>query len=289
MNKVLWCLGAFCYDGISLLRAFFGGGFSLNGYEINHLAEIYDQYETETHDVEYLLAKIKESGIQNVLEPFCGTGRILLPIAQTGCQITGLDGSDGMLKFLEEKARQLSEQTRSRITLKLADVLKTDWPGGYDLVILGGNCFYELASVQEQRHVIRAAYQALKPGGALFTDGDCMDGLLDESWCDIGVEGKAFPSGVCAHGVHLQGYCTTVAVDRENRIWKAHRRAELKYPDGRKEEAQWDVTVHPTSVTEMRTWIEGCGFEIREAFAGTETRGALLSNSGRATFWAVKP
>ncbi|HBG43968.1 MAG TPA: hypothetical protein DDX03_05630, partial [Firmicutes bacterium] len=96
-------------------------------------------------------------------------------------------------------------------------------------------------------------------------------------------------SGVCAHGVHLQGYCTTVAVDRENRIWKAHRRAELKYPDGRKEEAQWDVTVHPTSVTEMRTWIEGCGFEIREAFAGTETRGALLSNSGRATFWAVKP
>ena len=98
----------------------------MNGYEIKHLAEIYDQYETETHDVEYLLAKIKESGIQNVLEPFCGTGRILLPIAEAGCRITGLDGSDGMLNFLKEKAKLLSEQARNRIALKLAECHRCD-------------------------------------------------------------------------------------------------------------------------------------------------------------------
>jgi SAM-dependent methyltransferase len=194
-----------------------------------------------------------------------------------------------MLNLLEKKAKRLSEQVRSRITIKLMDILKADWPSGFDLVIMGGNCFYELGSIEEQQHIIRAAYQALKPGGFLFTDGDCMDGLLDESWCHVGVEDKAFPSGICEHGVRLQGYSTTTAVDRENRIWKAHRRVVLEYPDGRQEETHWDETVHPTSVAEVRTWIEESGFEIREAFAGTKTRNPLKPDSKRATFWAMKP
>ena len=73
-------------------------------------------------------------------------------------EIVGLDQAEGMLKRAREKIRQLPEETQHRITLYKADVVSEEWPLGFDLVILGGNCFYELATQQEQeRRIISAA------------------------------------------------------------------------------------------------------------------------------------
>lgn len=52
-----------------------------------------------------------------VLEIGCGTGRILLPIAQAGIAITGLDASANMLKRAQERISQEEPQLAERIRL----------------------------------------------------------------------------------------------------------------------------------------------------------------------------
>ena len=52
------------------------------------------------------------------------------------------------------------------------------WPDGFDLVVLGGNCFYELANIEEQEGCIRAAASCSQTRGFLFLDNDHMEGDL---------------------------------------------------------------------------------------------------------------
>jgi len=260
-------------------------------YDNIHLAEIYDQNETYTHDVEFILDIINSMPTvppPRILEPFCGTGRILLPLARAGYEITGIDSAGSMLDLLREKLAALDPSIQGLVTLLRANALTAQWPTGFDLVILGGNCMYELATPQEQRGVIEKAYQSLNPGGIVFVDNDNMEGSLDESWCNTGVETKSFPSGVCPHGIRLQGYTKPVWVDRQQRLWRAERRLELRHPDGKTEEAAWVQQKHPISADEVRSWLKEAGFRIKGVYGGTNARAEFASGDRRATFVAKR-
>lgn len=47
-----------------------------------------------------------------ILEPMCGTGRFLLPLVAEGFDVRGFDGSESMLKSLDEKAKKLGLKPR---------------------------------------------------------------------------------------------------------------------------------------------------------------------------------
>jgi len=261
---------------------------SANVYDLPHVAEVYDQYETANHDVEFLLELARSMDRPRILEPFCGTGRILIPLVEAGYEVVGMDIAAGMLQHLRAKLAVLDPSVQERARLIQADVLTAEWPTEFDLVILGGNCLYELAAPEEQQQVIGKAYAALKRGGLLFVDNDNMEGLLPASWCDIGVEKESFPTGECPHGVKIRGYTQTLWVDRQRRLWKARRRIELIYPDGETEELSWVQQKHPVSADEVQAWLEAYGFQIVGVYAGTGERKGFTPGAKRATFLARK-
>ncbi len=209
----------------------------VNFYDVeSHLPEIYDQEEIQTHDLKFIIKLLQNTNCNRILEPFCGTGRILLPLAEEGYEIVGIDSSVGMLKRLREKLHKLPESVQERINIIQSGLTVSDWPKGFDTVLLAGNCLYELADVAEQQETIKKAAESVKPQGFLFVDNDNMEGELAESWCHIDQEVESFPSGQCRDGTQLQGYVRTVWVDRKRRIWRAQRRLEVVDPNGRKEE-----------------------------------------------------
>ena len=70
----------------------------------------YDRLNAEfVEDIPFYLSLVQRYG-QPVLELACGTGRITIPIAEAGYQVTGLDLSTGMLSFAREKAAAKSVQ-----------------------------------------------------------------------------------------------------------------------------------------------------------------------------------
>ena len=56
----------------------------------------------EQVDVPFYLAMAKETG-GPVCELACGTGRVLLPLARAGFEVTGIDVSQAMLDKLQAK------------------------------------------------------------------------------------------------------------------------------------------------------------------------------------------
>jgi SAM-dependent methyltransferase len=137
-----------------------------NQYDFDsHLAEFYDEHETERNDVALLRQLIGKDSPLRILEPFCGAGRLLLPLAEDGHELVGIDAARTMLDRLRQKLTALLAAVRTRVRLIEGDVLELEWPSGFDLVILGGNCFYELASPEEQESCIAKAARSLRPGG----------------------------------------------------------------------------------------------------------------------------
>lgn len=233
-------------------------------YDIElHIAEIYDQSETYTDDVELVRNLIGERGPLRILEPFCGTGRILIPLVLDGHELIGLDQAEGMLAHARTKIKQLPEEVQHRVILAQADVTREEWPQGFDLVILGGNCFYELATPQEQEGCIISAAASLNSGGYVYVDNNHMEGDLNESWQKPGVN-QGFPTGTCFRR------CTKVTL-----------------PDGSIVEKECVQQKQPVSTVEVQTWLEANGFVIEQLY-GDRAGNPYTETSSRAIFWARK-
>ncbi len=259
-----------------------------NPYDLDpHVAEIYDQVETGSDDIELIRRLVVGMGRLRILEPFCGTGRILIPLALDGHEIIGLDGAKAMLDRARAKVAKLSEDVRRRITLTECDVLSTPWPEGFDLVLLGGNCFYELSTSEEQERCIASASTALKPGGCVYVDNNHMEGELERSWRVPGVKKTPFPSGVCTDGARVEGTSETVGFDAPRRLWRARRTITIAFPDGREVRHEYVHQKHPVSFGEVCGWLEAHSFVIERAF-GDRAGNPYVDASPRAIFWVRK-
>jgi SAM-dependent methyltransferase len=255
----------------------------VNVYDIDsHVAEIYDQQQNFYDDVLLLCDLIGNRGPLHIFEPFCGTGRILVPLVIAGHYLIGLDQSRGFLNCCKEKLNHIGKQA----TLIEGDVISDSWPDGLDLVVLGGNCLYELANADEQKHCIQSAASALKPGGFLFLDNDHMEGTLALAWQDNTVR-LSFPSGQCADGVRLESTMQTIWCDVSGRLARFHRQTKTIFPDGRIIEQAYIQQKHPVSTGEVKLWLEKYGFMIEHLY-GTRKRDSYTDTSPRAIFWAKK-
>lgn len=89
-----------------------------NLYDLEpHIAEIYDQSQTYTDDVDFIRSLMRGRGALRILEPFCGTGRILIPLALDGHALVGVDQAVGMLDRARAKVEQLPEDVQQGDTV----------------------------------------------------------------------------------------------------------------------------------------------------------------------------
>lgn len=254
-------------------------------YDVDYrITEIYDQIETQTEDVHLIKELIGDNRSLRILEPFCGNGRILIPLAQDGHGIVGIDKSTPMLDSARDKIRRLPEDIRNNITLIQSDVLTEEWPQDFDLVVLGGNCLYELATADEQEKCIRFAWRSLKPGGYLYLDNDHMEGALDSSWYQSGIEDNCFPAGICSDGTNVRSSREAIWYDAPKRLVRFRRIVEMTTPDGKITKKEWIEQKHPPSTLEMKAWLIKHGFVIENLWGGRK-KSPYTDDSQRAVFW----
>ncbi len=262
--------------------------FPASMYDLDiYIAELYDQQETYRDDVELILKLIGPHGARRILEPFCGTGRILIPLALAGYEIVGLDCSSAMLARARFKIAQLPQLVQQRIQLIEADVVNDIWPGDFDVAILGGNCFYELATAQEQQICIAAAAKALRAGGFLYVDNNHMEGDLDPTW-HLGAQPRSgFPSGCCADGTVLESTLETIWHDARQRLARFRRVTKVTSPTGLVHQVMSIQQKHPVSTGEVIARLQDNGFIIERQY-GDRTGAPYQPTSSRAIFWARK-
>ncbi len=104
-----------------------------------------------------------------VLELGVGTGRIALPLARAGFQVTGLDISFPML--VKARERVVAENLTSRTHVIHADFRRPPLaPGQYALAFCAYNAFLHLIEGRDQVQALTAWRRALRPGGLLVID-----------------------------------------------------------------------------------------------------------------------
>jgi SAM-dependent methyltransferase len=248
-----------------------------------HVAEIYDASETHMDDVELVRRLIGGRAPWRVRDPFCGTGRMLIPLAEGGHTLVGSDLSPAMLRRCRAKAATLPPEVRARIRLSRAEAVRTSWGEGFDLVLLGANCLYEFGSERDQRACVRRAADCLRPGGHAFVDNEARRGSVSKA--DLCRRDPAFPTGECADGTRLRARFEIHRVERERNLWFMRRRLTIESPDGAVQNREWETVTRPVSMEEVRGWLEGAGFQVLELF-GDRAGTPFTPDSGRAIFWA---
>lgn len=142
------------------------------GYDRSaELAELYDNVPLygARQDIRFYLDRCREAG-GPVLELGCGTGRLLIPAAEAGATITGLDFSAHMLDRCRSKIAHLPEEARRRVTLVEGNMVNFHLGRQYALIAIPFRPLQHLVTVEEQLGCLRSVQEHLAPQGRLVFD-----------------------------------------------------------------------------------------------------------------------
>jgi SAM-dependent methyltransferase len=103
-----------------------------------------------------------------ILELACGTGRVLLPLARQGYEVTGVDISPAMLAVA--RRRIAAEGLSDRVTLVQQDMCHLDLGRRFKLAFVAINSFMHLPDTDDQLAALCHIRQHLEPGGLLLLD-----------------------------------------------------------------------------------------------------------------------
>lgn len=156
----------------------------------NDVAQYYDLFFAKHDDIAFY-TDMAEKANGNILELCCGTGRLLLPIAQQGSNVTGIDVSEEMLKIAKAKIEQTTSEIRCRINLLQASMEEYSSETKFSLIIAAYSSLMEVAGAESRIKVLRCCYNNLKENGKLAFDNffqgtgtqenveiPCLDGAL---------------------------------------------------------------------------------------------------------------
>lgn len=137
-------------------------------WEHEALAELYDVFPFADDLPLYRELAAEQGG--NVLELCCGTGRLLVPLAEAGCRVVGLDASEAMLRIARGKLAAAGRAVAERARLVHGDVREFDLGERFDLAIVPVNSFVYLVERADQQRALERVAAHLRPGGLLALD-----------------------------------------------------------------------------------------------------------------------
>lgn len=141
-----------------------------NYYDHPAISATYDLVESAWHpDVRFYLNQAKRSK-GPILEVGCGTGRILLPVAESGGGVWGIDASPDMLHVLRERMRSLDRNVVRRIRLRKADMRSLHLKQRFGCALIPCRTFTLNLTPQDQRKTLTCVRRHLRRGAILALD-----------------------------------------------------------------------------------------------------------------------
>lgn len=135
-------------------------------YDFPQYFDLGFQDETEK-EVKFLLQAFERFGsgkMERILEPGCGSGRLVVRLAEMGYDVAGFDLSDSMLEFLNKRLKK----KRLKATTYKQDMAHFEVDRPYDVVLNTFNTFRHLMTEEDALGHLQSVAAALRPGGLFF-------------------------------------------------------------------------------------------------------------------------
>jgi len=257
------------------------------GYVDARIAELYDHVPTyvSREDVGFFVDEATASG-GPALELGCGTGRVLLPTARAGTEITGVDLAEPMLAILRAKLEQEPEEVRERVKLAHADMCEFDLGERFALITIPFRPFQHLISVHEQMACLRCANHHLEASGKLILDVFHLDfrRMCDPKYTS---ETEDFADVELPDGRKVRRTHRMVAYHRAEQYNDIEMIYYLTHPDGRTERLVQAFPFRYLFRYEVEHLLARCGFRVAELF-GNFDRSPFTDDSPQMIFVAEK-
>lgn len=256
--------------------------------EYGFVAEFYDHvvpYQNRK-DVAFFVEAAKESG-GPVLEIGCGTGRILIPTAQAGIKIVGLDLSSDMLRVCRERLLHEPEDVQSNVRLVQADMRDFDLSQRFTLVTVPFRPFQHLTTVEDQRTCLECIHRHLDEDGRLILDlfNPSLQMLVEVT---VGQEFGEESEFTVPDGRRVIRRFKFVSKDFFNQINHVEMIYYVTHPDGRKERLVHAFPMRYLFRFEAEHLLERCGFQVEHLYADYDKNPYGSKYPGELIFVAKK-
>ncbi len=249
------------------------------------LARLYDlDLSDDPGDLDLYLALATRTG-GPILELAVGSGRLAVPLAEAGHDVTGVDIDAAMLARARDRADASS--VSARLTLVEADLVDLALPdaGRFKLALLALNSLLVLPTRSAQRAALRTLARHLAPGGVAVVDiwlpdADDLaryDGRIILEWPRLDPEtgGIVTKSGSAQHDA-ASATITVTTIFEEGRQGEPTRRWVRR------------DRMRLVSADDLREFAEDAGLVV-EMVAGDYELGHAGPGSERAILVAVRP
>lgn len=149
----------------------------VNFYE-GEYSDLYEHLlERSSYDIDFYISQGAIAG-NRVLELACGTGRVGIPLARTGFDVTGIDISADMLAIYKNKLDKEMRRVKKRIRLIEGDITKIQLEEEFDLIILPATtiCLFDEKMILE---IFRFVKEHLSENGRFVFD------WMNVNYCDF--------------------------------------------------------------------------------------------------------
>ena len=227
--------------------------------EYDPLADLYDIEYSHDYDVPFWLSLAEREG-GPIVEWGAGTGRIAVPLAGAGFEITGVEVSERMV----ERGREKSEA----VEWVIGDMRSAKLGRRYGLAVCAYNSFLCLLNVDDALAFLRNAREHLEPGGLLGIE---VSAFSPEELVDP-------PGGPELHHDFTRerpnGRLDRFSVSRydaASQLLRMRLFYELYGASGELEERRaHDLTIRVTGRDELKLLLRLAGFEVEAVYGGFE-------------------
>jgi SAM-dependent methyltransferase len=227
--------------------------------EYDALADLYDLEYSHDYDVAFWLSLAEREG-DPIVEWGAGTGRLAIPLAGAGFEVTGVELSETMV----EKGRQKG----GTVEWICGDMRSAKLGRRYALAVCAFNSFLCLPSVDDALAFLRNAREHLEPGGLLGIEVSAFspEELVEEPG-DQEVRHdftRELPDGRLDR-LSVSRY------DAASQLLKMHLFYELYGASGElKERGVHGLTIRVVGRGELELMLRLAGFEVEAVYGGFE-------------------
>jgi SAM-dependent methyltransferase len=227
------------------------------------LAAIYDAIYADRDDAGFWQAMVAAAGAGPILELGCGTGRVLLPLARAGFEITGLDLSPQMLERCRAKLEAEPPEVRERVRLLAADMTSFDAGRRFAAILSPFAGFQQLLTVEQQLACLDHCRSHLLPHGRLVLDVPNPDPAPPSFAQDGQGDGEATAELVeWTNGRRIRWWMTVVDYDRSQQCNKCEVTYEIVEADGATRRIAETILLRYVFRYELEHLLVRAGFRI---------------------------
>jgi SAM-dependent methyltransferase len=227
------------------------------------LAAIYDAIYAGRDDAAFWQAMAAAAGGRPVLELGCGTGRVLVPLARAGVEVTGLDLSSEMLARCRARIAGEPHEVSERVQLVEADMTTFDLGRRFGAIICPFAGFQQLRTVDQQLACLGRCRAHLLPQGRLVLDLPNPDPAPAEYARDgLGERETTVQLVDWTDGRHIRWWMTVIGYDRALQCNECEVTYEIIEQDGFTRRLTETIFLRYTFRYELEHLLFRAGFRI---------------------------